>query len=587
MRAPILAYIFLLLSAERAWAASPAGSQVFEATEEVKEEPELPAEEASVSIESHSSAEPELPTTATSSSMNSSDPFGRQNVLDIILIVGLALILWKAERSRGRGKAIGKEARKKGGEGEDTLLPSVPSAPEGQTQTLPSDHAEETPGPTPPSDLLKETLAPTPPSDLDDETPGPTPPPNVEEETPLSPTESDDKMPPPPNVEEETPLSPTESDDKMPAPPEAIPGSPSSDKTEKRRRHRLAISRSMAQRHSIETPVKGEGLASSEDGDDEDLASSDDEEEEDLVSSEDEDEEESVEAKVVETDSGASPLKSTSRSESGSSQSLGILENTSDDGSFIFSFVPEQPRPRQPAKGTPYGFLLIDGEDNRRNLQELMQTIYKWRMPHFGLSKSSCTVQLGNVLLQVEAKELGLGFGVRLEDSRPTGIELSLWIQSNGINTVSNGFFVEEAIPSELKGRFHIIVDASFAESSTSLKDISQDGDDDETQGAAGPSGSAGMQQSSPQTSPQQLQLPATAAEGSPLGSAQLVHPEDVGEKLYAFPQIPGPELLLEFMTGVPVHRVEGDWGGPGMSVAVAGGEGAAAGAAPPDPQRP
>ncbi|KAL8446672.1 hypothetical protein Emed_004840 [Eimeria media] len=320
----------------------------------------------------------------------------------------------------------------------------------------------------------------------------------------------------------------------------------------------------------------------------------------------------------------ASLLTSCSRSQSNSSQSLRILESTSDDEDFPFPFVREQPSPRRPATGAPYGFLLIDGEDNRRQLQELMQIIYRWRKPHFGLLKRSCSVQIDNVVLQVEAKEVVrslLWFGVCLEGSRPTGTEPSLRVQRKalrlsvrgGLKTVSNGFFVKEGILSEgRKGRLQIIVDASFAESPTPLEDIPQDGDDDETQqGAAGPSGSAGMQQSPPQTSPhqsheaspqvspQQLQLPVIAGEGSTLGPPQLLHPEDLGRRLYAFPEIPGEEnrKALQDLFKIfydrrkahkdkaTIHRVEEDWGGPPTSVAGAEGEAAAASAAPSDPQ--
>ncbi|KAL8442419.1 hypothetical protein Emed_007283 [Eimeria media] len=115
---------------------------------------------------------------------------------------------------------------------------------------------------------------------------------------------------------------------------------------------------------------------------------------------------------------------------------------------------------------------------------------------------------------------------------------------------MSTEVFVEEEGSGCGKGRLQIIVDASFAESSTPLADIPQDEDDDETQGgAAGPSGSAGMQQSSPQTSPQQShqaspQSPPQQPLPPPLEEEEEVFDlDDLEERVHEFLAIPGEEV--------------------------------------------
>ncbi|KAL8446673.1 hypothetical protein Emed_004841 [Eimeria media] len=166
---------------------------------------------------------------------------------------------------------------------------------------------------------------------------------------------------------------------------------------------------------------------------------------------------------------------------------------------------------------------LSDIHQNRRALQKLMRTVLKWRWLHVGYLKKSCRVQLGNVSLHVEAKEL-----VRFDSC---------------LTTMSTGFFIEEEGSSGREGRLQFIVDASFAESPTPLADVPQDGDDDETQEeAAGPSGSAGMQQSPPQTSPQQ------SPEASPQSPPQQPLPSPVEEEEQVFDLDDSEETVHEFL---------------------------------------
>ncbi|KAL8442418.1 hypothetical protein Emed_007282 [Eimeria media] len=230
MKASSLAFIFLLLSAERAWASAPAESQATEATEEVKEEPEVPAEEAAVSVDARSALldapeTDELQTTTTSALLNRSNFFVQHKLLTVILVVGLALILWNAKVNRDLDIALEEEARRQAEEEEEA---SLPSAPEEEKPTLPSPPDKETPRPTPPAISAEETPKLTPPADLTEETPRPTPPSLLDKETP---------RPTPPVIPaKETPLSPSKSDDKMPAPPKALPGFPSLDVTKLVRR---------------------------------------------------------------------------------------------------------------------------------------------------------------------------------------------------------------------------------------------------------------------------------------------------------------------------------------------------------------
>ncbi|KAL8451488.1 hypothetical protein Emag_002710 [Eimeria magna] len=126
MRASSLIIVFLSLSAARAWAAAPAESQVSEVAREVKEGPELRAEEATVHANAHSAPlvapeNPELQKPAASAP-------------DI---------------------AIEEEAQRKGGEKEQA---SMPSAPEGGTPAAPLGPAKETP--SEPSDPTGKMLSP-------------------------------------------------------------------------------------------------------------------------------------------------------------------------------------------------------------------------------------------------------------------------------------------------------------------------------------------------------------------------------------------------------------------------------------------
>ncbi|KAL8441341.1 hypothetical protein Emag_007258 [Eimeria magna] len=104
---------------------------------------------------------------------------------------------------------------------------------------------------------------------------------------------------------------------------------------------------------------------------------------------------------------------------------------------------------------------------------------------------------------------------------------------------MSTGFFVkEEGSHGRKKGRFRILVDG-----------ITQDGEDDETQGRpAAPSGSADLAQSLLQTSPQQShqaspQVAPQPPEPPPADAeTALVGYEDPGDMVHSFPAIPGEE---------------------------------------------
>ncbi|KAL8270152.1 hypothetical protein Esti_005911 [Eimeria stiedai] len=181
-------------------------------------------------------------------------------------------------------------------------------------------------------------------------------------------------------------------------------------------------------------------------------------------------------------------LTSCTSSQSGSTQSIEALGATSDDQAGTSQSAPEQPRTRRRSTDPSYDFSAIDGEE----------APFVEGIKHFG----SCQVQIGNVKLQVEAKEVVLLL------PRHSCLGLSSLCEAEGcMSSISDGFFVKEEGPFGRKGRIQIVVDASFAESPNPLADLLEYGEDDETQGGpAGPSGSAASPQGLPQSSPQQTQ---------------------------------------------------------------------------------
>ncbi|KAL8445194.1 hypothetical protein Emed_005810 [Eimeria media] len=208
----------------------------------------------------------------------------------------------------------------------------------------------------------------------------------------------------------------------------------------------------------------------------------------------------------------------------GTSESEGFPPTTSSAAASQGSSNPEESESSQ--RRRHYDFRRIDSENNRRALRKLMDSMYRWRLPHPGLSTKKCSIQLGNVVLKVKAEELRKHMGwPHHRHIRDAGRQLEEFLlrtreellragarkfsTQTQLGQITNGFLVKEEGRSGNEGLLQIFVD-----------DLPED---EEEEGASSP------------------QPPGAQPEEEP-PQPELREPSDPGLFAYNFPRIPGQD---------------------------------------------